>query len=284
MAHDGLDCRLVILSENTEPQLEDPPPPFLQEPGYLVDHGAQQSLLPRALEMFDRWRPGLLVVFAPLVVAAIGLAYFTRPSSEPAGEQAPPAAGQASAFESLVSGVSDSGGGGDADLAGRDGNDGTGPGLPSPLGGDLDPRPPSTSTAAAPTTAGVTVPSTVSTTEPTTTTTEPTTTTTDATTTTAPQSTTTTEPTTTTTEATTTTTEPDICTATVSGSATLRAEPHPFSQDVGQVSPGDYPLLDTESVRSFFYRATWYQLDADGTVGWVEGQNVSSTQGNCGGN
>jgi hypothetical protein len=253
----------VILSEDTEPPLESPPPPFLQEPGYLVDQQAEPSFLTRAAETFDRWRPGVLLVFTPLVVAAIGLAYFNRHDTGPA-DGATVTSGDDSAVQPLIDGVtSDSDGSTDTSA---------GPTIvarPSSTTSITAP-PPTVSLAPAPT-----APTTASTVVETTAVE-----TTAAVATTTPGATTQPTEATTTTEATTQPAPPAVCTATVRRSATLRSEPNPFSQQVGQVSSGDYPLLATETVRIFFRRFRWYQIDAGGTVGWLEDGDVSGTQ-NC---
>jgi hypothetical protein len=271
----------VILSEDTGEvrQREGPPPPFLQEPGYLVDRTGGERWLARAFNNFDRWRPGLLLVFTPLVVAAIGLAYFSRPGAEPLDNRTA-AEGGSSAVEPLVDGVDGlpddpaavgvSAGGGAAS---------TGTRQPSPVGGDPAPMlPPTTATPSPLPTPANTAPATPAEQPPGT---VPATAATEPPTTAAP--TTSEAPTTTAPPTSATIADPDSCRVTVSRQRTLRSEPTDSSPDAGQIPPGEYAVLGTTTSRFFFVRVTWYQLDAGGTVGWLEEQDVSSTQGDCGG-
>ena len=66
---------------------------------------------------------------------------------------------------------------------------------------------------------------------------------------------------------------PDLCKVRIGGSTPLKAEPRGKSDTVGEVLAGSYPALGA--------KRNWIQVNVGGTQGWIRAREVTEVTGNC---
>lgn len=263
-----LGFALVLLSEEVEPLQGDGGPPFLQERTSQVGGSTVDApFVDRVAEFIDRWRVGLAMLVAPLVLVGLGLI------SLPRGDGADTLRAETdSAIVAMVNGiggvgagVTDKGADGQANLSPAPGP------LPSTDTGTPRTLDPAGATTVVP---GLPRPNPTSPSDGTTTTTSSSTSTTSTTelpsTTTVPPST---QPPPTATE---TTLRPGAPCRVTLRRATKMYDAPGGGRELGKIDEGTYDGLAFAAVP-----ASWFLIEAGGQVGWVGGRRVSLAEGSC---
>ncbi len=234
----------MVLQTETTSLLDDPEPPFLQEPTVLVDQEPPAPAFDQLVDTVYHWRLVLAVGLVPLFLAAMALSFRDSPPTDDSGSRA--AVGDevtgdnaVSAFEAMIQDVVPA----DTDQEGGASAPSSIPALPSPA--TTDGTGATTETSAP--TSSVAETSVVETTSPPTT--EPPTT--------APPTTIV------------------QCLVSVRRGTALRAGPDGDTERLDRVSRGLYGGFEVSG------DGEWYRIDYQGTIGWINERSVDGTQGSC---